>query len=646
MKLETTEQDVIISGDFETSDFKMGDISFVVDMFADKVYTNKERAVIRELSCNAHDAHVAAGTQDTPFEIQLPSILVPVFKIRDYGTGLSDEDIRGTFAGIGISTKRNSNEMIGCFGIGSLSPYSLCDQFTVTSWYDGKKSVYTCYRDSERKPVVARIASTPAPDEPCGLEISMTVKGRSEAFQKEAIFVFKHWSSTLPVINDLKVVEKIEFERKRYVFSGSGYGLTASYGTLYAVMGNIAYEVPEEMDTLDIGGYIQFELGELNFDTARENLSNDDKTRLAVAEKIKQLKVLVSEEAKARLESLTCKWEQACLAGTLSSGRLSQLFNSDIAKYHLPRLSTNCTYWQGRYRGVDESSTTMVSPDNTANTEYYLDAPRMKHRIRAYVKAQKDVVSRNFTLYVLTPEQAKECHIPANLLKQLTDLPKISSSRTGGIKSDRGCETFVFQSRTDKYCFHAKKAWREVEITDKAEKVFVNIKNWVSQGYDTYTINQIVSLLPKVGLNSPEIYGLKGSFTKTKKFTNGNFITLKAYLTKELNKLPAPVKSDYCESDFEILSKIYKHTKDSSLERIMQLQKQAKNSENLFELHRLVHGLSGITKSEELSDAIEEFFKNFPMINLMSRYDVVSKERLDIITTYIAQVRQAQQVNH
>ena len=134
MKLETGNQDVAVHGDFETTDFAIGDIAFIVDMFADKVYSHKERAIIRELSCNAHDSHVMAGTTGVPFEVHLPTTLESWFSIRDYGTGLSDEDVRNIFAGIGISTKRDSNEVIGCFGIGSLSPYALTDSFNVKSY--------------------------------------------------------------------------------------------------------------------------------------------------------------------------------------------------------------------------------------------------------------------------------------------------------------------------------------------------------------------------------------------------------------------------------------------------------------------------------------------------------------------------------
>ena len=77
MKLEQSPQDVVLSGDFEQRDVAIGDVAFILDMFADKVYSNKERAVIRELACNAHDSHVMAGTTDVPFEVHLPTPLEP-----------------------------------------------------------------------------------------------------------------------------------------------------------------------------------------------------------------------------------------------------------------------------------------------------------------------------------------------------------------------------------------------------------------------------------------------------------------------------------------------------------------------------------------------------------------------------------------
>ena len=84
----------------------------ILDLFADKIYSHKERAVIRELACNAHDSHVIAGTTDIPFLVHLPTHIEPWFSIRDSGTGLPDEDIANVYGGIGISTKRGSMRLL------------------------------------------------------------------------------------------------------------------------------------------------------------------------------------------------------------------------------------------------------------------------------------------------------------------------------------------------------------------------------------------------------------------------------------------------------------------------------------------------------------------------------------------------------
>ena len=53
------------------------------------LYPDPIKAVIRELSTNAVDAHQAAGTLDKKYIVKLPTITDPQFSIRDFGTGMS-----------------------------------------------------------------------------------------------------------------------------------------------------------------------------------------------------------------------------------------------------------------------------------------------------------------------------------------------------------------------------------------------------------------------------------------------------------------------------------------------------------------------------------------------------------------------------
>jgi HSP90 family molecular chaperone len=61
-------------------------------ILSDSIYVQKIDAVIRELCCNAYDAHIEAK-QDKRFLVKLPNDLDLEFKVRDFGLGLSHEDM-------------------------------------------------------------------------------------------------------------------------------------------------------------------------------------------------------------------------------------------------------------------------------------------------------------------------------------------------------------------------------------------------------------------------------------------------------------------------------------------------------------------------------------------------------------------------
>ena len=84
-------------------------------MLSKNVYNNTILAPIREYSCNAIDACIAANNP-VKFDVHLPSISNPNFSVRDYGTGLAPEDVYGLFSTAGASTKRDSNAYNGTFG--------------------------------------------------------------------------------------------------------------------------------------------------------------------------------------------------------------------------------------------------------------------------------------------------------------------------------------------------------------------------------------------------------------------------------------------------------------------------------------------------------------------------------------------------
>ena len=77
------QNEAILSNVGEVGEFRIRNSAKAFKILSDGLYANKIRAIIRELSCNAVDSHVAAGKADVPFSVHLPNQLEPWFSIRD-----------------------------------------------------------------------------------------------------------------------------------------------------------------------------------------------------------------------------------------------------------------------------------------------------------------------------------------------------------------------------------------------------------------------------------------------------------------------------------------------------------------------------------------------------------------------------------
>ena len=117
-----------------------------------RMYSNPRLAALREYTSNAKDAHKAAGYKGA-VEVTLPSALHPFLTIKDHGIGLSREEIKG-FGQFGHSTKADSNDYIGGFGLGSKSGLAVSPQFTVRAVKNGKRNVAVVGRDEKNMPTL------------------------------------------------------------------------------------------------------------------------------------------------------------------------------------------------------------------------------------------------------------------------------------------------------------------------------------------------------------------------------------------------------------------------------------------------------------------------------------------------------------
>ena len=175
MKLNTSVNNVLDSNITDLGvDFTIGDPSVIIQVLRKNFYANPIRTLVQEYICNGRDA-TREAKKTTPLNVTLPTRLEPTFKVRDFGVGLSESRIKEVFTQYGKSTKRNTNDQTGGFGIGAKSAWSYTDSFTVISYIDGIANTYVAHIGKNHNGSLQRIAQE-ATTEPNGTEIQVSVK--------------------------------------------------------------------------------------------------------------------------------------------------------------------------------------------------------------------------------------------------------------------------------------------------------------------------------------------------------------------------------------------------------------------------------------------------------------------------------------
>lgn len=146
MIIDTSQGSIETYGDikeFKTS-IDPKNLEFITTLLSSNLYSDPEQSFIREIVSNAWDSHVEAGTTDTPVIVKFTknSWNDNSVTIRDYGTGLSPERFKEVYCNIGSSTKRESNDFIGGFGIGKYSSLACSNTVYITSYYEGTAYYY------------------------------------------------------------------------------------------------------------------------------------------------------------------------------------------------------------------------------------------------------------------------------------------------------------------------------------------------------------------------------------------------------------------------------------------------------------------------------------------------------------------------
>ncbi|MDD5649429.1 MAG: ATP-binding protein [Candidatus Nanoarchaeia archaeon] len=293
MRLESKPTEVVTSQQFTEFEFgiKSADMGLVLEILRSKLYSNPIGAICREIASNARDAN-RESENNVPIEIAINSSVISMsdmtISFRDYGPGISPERMADVFVNYGSSTKRESDEYTGGFGLGAKTPFSYTDNFTIETIVAGIKYTYVAAIEEGRKGKIYCVNTEETQDNQ-GTTIIVPVKPSDRNLFEIEVYKATIFWDMRPVYKNFKTrIEDNGFnimhddENFLFVeqsFLSSGYGLLLD-GIYYPISSNIM-----DFASNTVYGYLfvfKFKLGELTISANRETLQYDEKTKIAI----------------------------------------------------------------------------------------------------------------------------------------------------------------------------------------------------------------------------------------------------------------------------------------------------------------------------------------------------------------------------
>lgn len=361
MKMHSVANVVERQGTVQDKQFTIKASAGAFQILSSGLYSDKPLAICRELMANCVDSHKEAGTSDIPFELKLPNSFDNIFRLTDYGTGLSHEKIMTLYTTLFDSTKTDSDEYIGQLGLGSKTPYSYTDNFLVESRYNGTLSIYSCYKDEDGLPSIA-VMGVVDTIERNGLTISFAVENNDFSRFATAAKTALQYYDKLPTI----IGATIDITPIEYRIEGDGWAIRkTNYNSgVRVVQGGVAYPVDmylmgrehEPLKALQsINADLFVPIGDVDVAPSREALQYNKRTIARLNEILSDMLGNLVKELQDQLDACSSEWDQRILFDswwhTSNDYAYQQLFRNSFAQF----LTIG---------GVKASTNVKVNPDN------------------------------------------------------------------------------------------------------------------------------------------------------------------------------------------------------------------------------------------------------------------------------------------
>lgn len=594
MQLEKNLVEVQRSGNFSEKTFGIKASAQAFDILSSKLYQNIHKAIIRELSTNALDAHREVGKENEPFQVVLPNALSPNLIIRDFGPGLSRDQVMQIYTTYFESTRSDSNYFTGALGLGSKSPFSYTESFIVTSRNNGRKTVYSMFKNEEGFPSVAVLHDEES-NEPSGLEINIPVKPHDcDKFYSAVKDVYKFFK-VIPTISGREI--DLSFSKRTPILEGKGWKLYEGHHGAYAIMGDVGYEInryEDEFSSSRVGDgvknllykdiHIEFKIGDLDVAASREDLHYSKKTTANIVHRVCSIIAEMNEIISKKFEDAESEWEILCTYHRLcgESGPLNSIAQvvksiawrgikvphnkvftqidglSRLVKVYIPGWRTKVKY---TYYAAGEDCN--LGP--WAEEIYFNDLGE-RNGTQRVAKVVKDLKTertnadphdgRKDVVFVILDgdkerilSSLEKQGLPRKYIKMTSSLPKVAVTRTATSRAKgipRKEKGFRFKG-SNKWRAKAKDYWTEVDLDPNIPQIYALLIDYnVAQGDQEKRENnhlitpafvgEVITAIHKITGKEIEVYGL--TFSNGKKFIQNapGWINIRDYAKKVLEE--------------------------------------------------------------------------------------------------------------
>ena len=398
---------------------------FLFEMLSGSLYSNPIGSICREITSNCFDSHIEAGVDDAVVVKKGCDEEGYYISFIDVGVGLSPERMKNIYMNYFSSTKRETNTLIGGFGLGSKSMLSYTDYFYINTTFNG---VHYQYIFSKGKTVptldLMDKSNTTVRN---GTEVRMYIKeGDTYTFKEELTnqlcyfdnVYFEGWG----IDNDYTIFEGENFK----------YRTKNSYNTkMHIVLDKVAYPIDWKrigLSEYNIAVGVKFKIGELLVTPNREQLRYTDEIITLVRERIKlaieELTSIFDKQNKASesfFDWYAKKGEKPFISFTKDDGEVNKLYLyglEDIRKKNaykyfegIEDLADNSDILELFYHHVGEIKNGKKKKHSyigNMSSEVYKQPNRIFISDSPYTNTQKDWrVKNGYILYPKVPSLKK-----------------------------------------------------------------------------------------------------------------------------------------------------------------------------------------------------------------------------------------------